>query len=117
MRRGWRHWAAIGLLLTCLAQPLQAEESALHTWLIAANIADIVSTQVALQQPGIVETNPLVRTVGLYPMKVGATAAEIYLVHKMWASGQRKSAIIATCIIVGINVGLTYNNLRHAGAF
>jgi len=84
--------------------------------IVAANMADPVSTHIALSRPGTYEANPLLpNQAAMWSLKAGASAVEIYGVHRAWTTGHKRAAVVTTLIIVAANGWVAAHNLQQGG--
>jgi hypothetical protein len=70
---------------------------------VAGNVADIVTTRMALSSGNAIEANPIMRGNTALLLKSAGTALEVLVIHQTWKAGRRKTAIMAA-------VGLTVAN-------
>jgi hypothetical protein len=77
--------------------------------LVALQIGDLVSTHLALSAHGVVELNPLVREMGLWPAKLLATALIAALVWRV----RSLSRVWGVCAVYSL---LVISNVRMWGS-
>jgi hypothetical protein len=92
------------------ASTAHAQERSLLASIVAGNVADIASTRIALGSGNAVEGNPLMRGSRLYVVKGAGTAFEVYMVHRMWSTGHKRSAIITTIALTAANGFIAAHN-------
>lgn len=82
--------------------------------LLAANVADPLSTEVALRRPNTYEANPLlVDPVARWVLKGTSAAVEVVAVRRLWRSDHRRAAVVLTFCVVAGNGLLAAHNLRQ----
>jgi hypothetical protein len=108
---------ALTLCLCLLSTPAWAQERApwwATSLAVAGPIADGLSTQAALKQPGIVEANPFFSGWSgneILAFKVAQGAAMGYVVHRI-GTRSRKAAIGTALVMTAVNVTVTSLNVR-----
>jgi Domain of unknown function (DUF5658) len=78
--------------------------------LLLLQAGDLVSTKLALSVPGIVEFNPLVRWLGVWPAKLVLVAVAVIVVlrtKKLWRAWACAGYY---CLVVGSNLLLYWNH-------
>lgn len=86
----------------------------LQALIIVGNLADVSSTVVATNRPGVVELNPLMPNRGtMIAVKGGQTAAEMLIVQRLWSTGHKTGAVIAALAITGANGFVAAHNLQQ----
>jgi hypothetical protein len=99
------------LLVLFAAGPASAaDERRLQLFVAGSNAFDLTTTLVLRNQSTVVEANPLMQRA--VPMKASATALEMYLVHRLWHSGQRRAATFAAVGLLAGNCLVGTNNIR-----
>lgn len=83
--------------------------------LCVLQLADIVSTRLALKVPGVLELNPLVRQLGLWQSKLAVLGVIVLLA--LWV--KRTKRVAAVWLVCGVYVLIVASNFRlviaHAG--
>ena len=100
------------VLMTLSSSAFAADktEMSLMAAVAAGNVADLVTTHIALGSNHGVEGNPLMSGPQMNAVKALATAGQMYLVHKLWSAGHKRAALItAMSIGVGYGVLATHN--------
>ena len=87
------------------------DERRLQLIVAGGNAFDLTTTLVLANQSSIVETNPFMQRAAV-PLKASATAAEMYMVHRLWHRGQRRAATIAAIGVLAGNCIVGMNNIR-----
>ena len=101
------------LAVSAWATSARASDRPLWASIIASNVADLVSSKIALGRPGTMEANPIMRGNRLYVVKSGMTTVEILLIHHQWTHGHKRAAVINTIILSTVNGAITVHNLRQ----
>ena len=83
--------------------------------LCVLQLADIISTRLALKVPGVLELNPLVRQLGLWQSKLAVLGVIVLLA--LWVKHSKRVA--AVWFVCGVYVLIVASNFRlviaHAG--
>jgi hypothetical protein len=78
-------------------------ETSLMAAIAAGNLADLVTTHLALGSGHGVESNPVMSGPQMTAVKAMATVGQMYLVHKLWSGGHKRTALLTV-----ISIGATY---------
>jgi hypothetical protein len=106
-------FAIVGTLL--LANTIQASDKPLLGIVIGANVADVVTTEMARASGNGREVNPLLQNQKVFwGVKAGTTALESILVHQLWTRDQKMAAIAVAFFVGGFNGWVAQHNLRIA---
>lgn len=103
----------VALTLLGLASVAHADDKPLLLSMAAVHVFDIASTKLALRNPHLVESNPLMRSsVGLFALKGGLAACQLVVVHRMWTSGHKRAAVITALGVTTAYGVIGSHNLR-----
>jgi hypothetical protein len=97
------------LVLFTLSSPAFAAdktELSLMAAVVSGNLADVVTTHIALGSGHGVESNPVANGPQMNTVKALATVGQMYLVHKLWSTGHKRAALIT-----GMSIGVGYGVL------
>src|SRR4051812_21505533 len=98
------------VLVLFAAGPSSAgDERRLQLFVAGSNAFDLTTTLALRNESGLVEGNPLMQRAAV-PVKASATAAEMYMVHRLWRRGQRRAATVAAIGLLAGNCVVGMNN-------
>ena len=81
-------------------------EMSLMSAIAVGNLADLVTTHLALGSGHGVEGNAIMSGPQMNAVKAAATVGQMYLVHKLWSAGHKRTALLTA-----ISIGATYGVL------
>jgi hypothetical protein len=106
--------AGAGVLLLCLLLPSLAHAQGAVGAIVLGNVADIVSTEIALQRPGLREGNPVLgqSATQRIAVKAAGTAVQVWIVRKLDRSGHPKLARVVGYSAGAALTGVAWHNWR-----
>jgi hypothetical protein len=105
------------LTILLLATPTYAGDKPLLGIVIGANVADLVTTEMARASGNGVEANPLLRNQKVFwGIKAATTTVEVMVVHQLWTRNHKGAATALAVLIGGLHGWVSQHNYTIARA-
>jgi len=98
-----------------VSSPAYAGDKPLLGIVISANLADLVTTEMARASGNGREANPLLQNQKIFwGIKAGATTVESLVIHQLWTTDHKKNAVVLALLIGGFHGWVAQHNLGIA---